>query len=150
MAMILLFGPFAHGEADAKTPRRLAWVGLVPGPLQTEQADALEALILDELDGYDSFRLVDAGGHALDDRLLAFEASRVAKLIDEGVSNLLALKHKKAIVRLDQAIEVFETRLTSLRDHELLHFPAVRAINMPGRIERRKAYPEQVRTSTLA
>lgn len=104
-----------------KGTQKLAWIGLYRGPLAPARAESLEALLLDELDGYDSFRLVDAGGGALDERLLASEASRAQRLIDEGVDLLLNFKQKKAITKFDQAIEVFETRLTALRDQELLH-----------------------------
>lgn len=120
MAMALQL-PFATRADGAKTPRRIAWAGIARGPLSPQQLDALEALIVDDLDGYDSFRLVDAGGNALDDRLLAQEAARVAHLLDEGIDHLLNFKHKQAIQRIDQAIDVFETRLTPLRDQELLH-----------------------------
>lgn len=111
----------APAPAAAKGSNRVAWIGIARGPLSPQRAATLEALILDEIDGYDSFRVVDAGGNALDDRVLAAEASRVAKLIDEGVDHLLNFRHKKATIKLEQAIEVFETRLTPLRDHELLH-----------------------------
>src|ERR1700704_6551862 len=71
-------------------------------------------------EGFPHLRRLDAGGNALDERLLGYEASRAAKLIDEGVDHLLHFRHKKAIERLDKAIEVFETRLTSLHDFEIL------------------------------
>jgi tetratricopeptide (TPR) repeat protein len=119
-ALVLAPASLSAKEKD-KGADRLAWLGLHRGPLAPARAEALEALLLDELDGYESFRLVDAGGGALDDRLLAAEAARAQRLIDEGVDLLLNFKQKKAITKFDQAIEVFESRLTALRDQELLH-----------------------------
>lgn len=106
--------------AKEKT-KKLAWAGIHRGPIAPARAAALEALLLDELDGYESFRLVDAAGGSLDDRVLAADAARAERLIDDGVDLLLNFKDKKAITKFDQAIEVFESRLTSLRDHEKLH-----------------------------
>src|SRR5687767_10818651 len=75
----LLVGLLCGSTARAD-PARLAWVGLERGPLPPAEAEQLEKLLIDELDGYDSFRLVDASGHALDARLLASEAALVARL----------------------------------------------------------------------
>jgi hypothetical protein len=118
----LVFGSPLHAYAKErdKQTKKLAWAGIHRGPLAPARAEALEALLLDELDGYESFRLVDAGGGALDDRMLAADAARVEKLIDDGVDLLLNFKDKKAIIKFEQAIEVFESKLTSLRDHEKL------------------------------
>jgi hypothetical protein len=107
--------------ALAEEPERMAWAGLARGPLAPAKAEALEKLILDELDGYDSFRLVDAGGNALDQRLLASEAQRCASLKNEGIDLLLRFQYGPAIRKLDQAITVFEARLPALVDYELLH-----------------------------
>src|SRR5690606_33898165 len=77
--------------------------------------------ILDDLDGYDSFRLVDASGNALDARLLAAEAALVARLKDQGINDALEFNTARALKRLNQAIAVFESRLVQLQDYELLH-----------------------------
>lgn len=76
--------------------------------------------MLKELAGYESFRVVDARGNALDPRLLAADAARAARLRDEGVDAFLQFKHKIAIAKLGQAIAVFEQRLTGLSDYEIL------------------------------
>ncbi len=102
-------------------PARLAWIGVERGPLPPAQADQLERLLLDDLDGYDSFRLVDASGHALDARLLAAEAALVARLKDEAINLALEFKTPRALKKFDQAIAVFETRLVQLLDYELFH-----------------------------
>ena len=101
-------------------PQRYAWTGLVRGPLSPKQANTLETRLLETLAGYESFRLVDAGGHALDPRLLASDAARAARLRDEGVDAFLRFKHKAAINKLSQAVAVFEQRLTTLSDYEIL------------------------------
>jgi tetratricopeptide (TPR) repeat protein len=102
-------------------PARLAWIGVERGPLPPKEAEQLEKLMIDELDGYDSFRLVDASGHALDARLLASEAALCARLKNEGVNLALEFKTSRALKKFDQAIAVFETRLIQLLDYELLH-----------------------------
>lgn len=104
-----------------KKPRRYAWVGLERGPLAPKAARQLETLLVDELDGYETFRLVDASGHALDKRLLAEDAALVSRLKNEGVDRFLRFKHKSALKRLDKAISIFESRLVTLEDYELLH-----------------------------
>ncbi len=108
-------------HAEAKKPKKLVWAGLLRGPLSPKEGRTLEALLIDELDGYDTFRLVDASGNALDRRLLASDAARCAMLKDAGVDLFLNFKHKRAIKKLGQALQVFESRLTSLADYELLH-----------------------------
>lgn len=113
------------GPARAEEPRpaveRFAWTGLERGPLSPAEARRLEGLLLDELDGYEAFRLVDAAGHALDARLLAADAGRVARLKQEGVAAYLRFEHAAAVTRLSQALAVFEGELTGLPDYELLH-----------------------------
>lgn len=111
----------APNGSEAAKPHRFAWSGLERGPLAPAKARALEALLVDELDGYDSFRLVDASGFPLDRRLLASEAALVSKLKDEGVDLFLRFKHRSALKKLEQAINIFESRLVTLEDYELLH-----------------------------
>src|SRR5688572_12570355 len=55
-ALLVCAAPVFAKEKD-KSSRKLAWAGLVRGPLAPARADALEALLIDELDGYESFRL---------------------------------------------------------------------------------------------
>jgi hypothetical protein len=118
---ILALAPVqAHAEARP-TVERFAWTGLERGPLSPAEARRLEGLLLDELDGYDAFRLVDAAGHALDARLLAADAARVARLKEEGVAAYLRFEHAEAVTKLGQALAVFEGELTGLVDYELLH-----------------------------
>lgn len=107
--------------AKRSKPRRYAWVGLERGPLAPKAARQLETLLVDELNGYDSFRLVDASGHALDRRLLGDDAALVSKLKNEGVDLFLRFEHKKALEKLEKAISIFESRLITLEDYELLH-----------------------------
>lgn len=113
---------WASGVVHAEpAPGRLAFTGLLEGPLAPARAELLERLLLDELDGYDSFRVVDSSGNALDQRLLASEALRAAQLKNEGVDLLLRFQYGPAIKKLEQAISVFEARLVALPDYELLH-----------------------------
>lgn len=120
--LVVMLGPLGSATAQdvRSAPDRYAWVGLVRGPLSPKEATTLETRLLEELAGYESFRLVDAGGHALDPRLLAADAALAARLRDEGVDAFLRFKHKEAIAKLTQAIAVFEQRLTSLSDYEIL------------------------------
>lgn len=121
LLVLLGLGAQSFGSTAAATPARLAWVGLERGPLPPAEGEQLEKLILDDLDGYDSFRLVDASGHALDARLLAAEAALVARLKDQGVNAALEFKTRRALKKFNQAVAVFETRLVQLQDYELLH-----------------------------
>lgn len=109
-------GATAHAD-----PARIAWIGVERGPLPPAEAQELEKLIIDELDGYESFRLVDAAGHALDARLLASDVALVARLKDEGIDLALEFKTPPALKKFDQAIALFESRLMQLFDYELLH-----------------------------
>lgn len=120
LAALLLGTPSAQA-ADPSAPTRLAFTPLVEGPLPPARAELLERLLLDELDGYDSFRVVDAAGNALDQRLLALEAQRATELKNEGVDLLLRFQYAPAIKKLEAAISVFEARLVALPDYELLH-----------------------------
>ncbi|MCK6552292.1 PEGA domain-containing protein [Myxococcota bacterium] len=108
-------------DATAKDAGKVAWIGVARGPLAPAHGALLESLVLDELDGYDSFRIVDAGGGTLDDRLLGAEAARMSKLVDEAVDHLLHFRAKQALERVDAAIQIFESRLLPLSDYELLH-----------------------------
>lgn len=121
LLVLLALGAHLVGSTAWGAPVRLAWIGLERGPLPPAEAEQLEKLIIDDLDGYDSFRLVDASGHALDARLLAAEAALVARLKDQGVNDALEFKTRRAIKKFNQAIAVFETRLVQLQDYELLH-----------------------------
>lgn len=103
------------------TPLRAAYAGFAATGLTPRHQRALEALILEGLDDYESFRLVDAGGQPLDPRLLASEAMRVERLRREGIDLFLNFKAREARQKLELAVEVFENQLTSLPDHELLH-----------------------------
>jgi tetratricopeptide (TPR) repeat protein len=107
--------------AASGDPERLSWAGIERGAMAPAEAEALERLILDDLDGYESFRLVDASGNALDARLLAAEAALVARLEEEAIQDALEFNTKSAIKKFNQAIAVFETRLVQLQDYELLH-----------------------------
>ncbi|MEQ8985344.1 MAG: hypothetical protein RL846_45805 [Deltaproteobacteria bacterium] len=118
LAVVLTVPAAVYGK---NKPRRYAWVGLERGPLAPKAARQLETLLVDELDGYDRFRLVDASGHALDKRLLADDAALVSKLKNQGVDLFLRFKHKSALKKLDKAISIFESRLVTLEDYELLH-----------------------------
>src|SRR5688572_32116809 len=110
--LTLFVGLLCGGASTARAdPARLAWVGLERGVLPPKEAEQLEKLLIDELDGYDSFRLVDASGHALDARLLAAEAALVARLQDDGINLALEFNTAPAIKKYDQAIAVFEARL---------------------------------------
>lgn len=121
LVQLSALAPSSALAAEPRTePERFAWVGLARGPLSPAEARTLERRLLDELDGYESFRLVDARGNALDRRLLAADTAIAARLRDEGVEAFLAFDHKRAVARLDQAIAVFEQRLTGLTDYEIL------------------------------
>ncbi len=119
--LAVAFAAPAPALAKRKKPRRYAWVGLERGPLAPKAARQLETLLVDELNGYDSFRLVDASGHALDRRLLGDDAALVSKLKNEGVDLFLRFKHQQALEKLEKAISIFESRLVTLEDYELVH-----------------------------
>jgi hypothetical protein len=106
--------------AKGKDPPRLAWVGIVRGPMAPARANRLESLLIDELDGHEGVRLVDAGGMPLDERLVSEQTERASKLRDEGVQLLLAQKYEAAAAKLDQAIALFESQLLLLSDYEIL------------------------------
>lgn len=109
-------------DVHAKTPPKpTAWFGLDRGPLAPAKADKLETELVTALGSQKSIQLVDVAGGALSERSLAHHASGLAKLIDQGIELLLSLKATQSIEKLDLAIKLFEARLTSLRDHELLH-----------------------------
>ncbi len=118
--LLLALAAAAPAEA-AEGPRRTAWLGLDRGPLAPRRAAEIEAGLRDAIVAYPSVHLVDAAGQPLDARPLAADAQAVAKLLGEGIDALLRLKHADAERRLDQAIALFEARLTALEDHELLH-----------------------------
>lgn len=97
------------------------WLGLARGPVAPAKAAELESALFEALSGYKSLHLVDAAGHALDDRPLAKDAAAVSRLLADGIDDLLKLRTTRSLEKLDKAIALFEAKLTPLRDHELLH-----------------------------
>jgi len=122
-ALVCLMGiPTSHA-APSKKPKskRTVWLGVVRGPLAPKAARAIEIRVREALITYPSVHVIDAAGHALEERPLAVGAAAMAKLLDEGIEHLLGLRYDDAIDRLESATSLFEGRLTMLKDHELLH-----------------------------
>ena len=85
------------------------------------RAASVEDALLHDLQNAEYVHLFDASGHPLGEAALAADAAAAGRLLDEGVDLLLRQEYEAAVKRLDRLIELFESRLTVLRDHELLH-----------------------------